>query len=85
MSTASLDTTGPSKRRHASFWIRELRFSLVLVAITLGVAYGTFSRRPITIYWEVLAPIIGLLCVGAGWHSASDKGARLQLIWMVAK
>ncbi len=46
MSSASLDTTGPSKWRDASFWIRELPFSLVLVAITLGVAYGTFSRRP---------------------------------------
>ncbi len=79
MSTASQDVTEPS--RHASFWIRELPFSLVLIAIILGVAYETFSRRPITIYWEVLAPIIGLLCIGAGWHSASDKGARLQLIW----
>jgi len=81
MSTVSQDTSGPSKRRHASFWIRELPFSLVLVAIIIGVAYATFSRRSITIYWEVLAPIIGLLCVGAGWHSASDKDARLRLIW----
>ena len=84
MTIASQDTTEPSKSHRASFWLRELPFSLVLVAIIVGVAYATFSRRPITIYWEVLAPIIGLLCIGAGWHSASDKGARLQLIWRQA-
>jgi hypothetical protein len=55
-----------------------------MVAVILGVAYATFSRRPITIYWEVLAPIIGLLCVGAGWHGAGDRRARLQLIWTQA-
>jgi len=32
----------------------------------------------------MLAPIIGLLCVGAGWHSAGDKSARWQLIWTQA-
>jgi hypothetical protein len=84
MSIASQDTLGPRKRPHTTFWVRELPFSLVLVAIILGVAYATFSRRPITIFWEALAPIIGLLCVGAGWHCASDKAARWRLIWTQA-
>jgi hypothetical protein len=31
-------------------------------------------------YWELLAPVIGLVCIGSGWPSANDKNARLQLI-----
>jgi hypothetical protein len=65
---------------HVSFWIRELPFSLVLLLTLGGVAYTSFSKHPILIYWEVLAPIIGLVCVWYGWPGASDNNARLRLI-----
>lgn len=65
---------------HASFWIRELPFSVVLLLTIAGVAYTSFSKRPILIYWEILAPIIALVCVWYGWPSASDNTARLRLI-----
>jgi len=65
-----------------SFWIRELPFSVVLVLTLLGVAYISFSKQPITGYWEILAPLIALVCVGAGWHHAADTRARL---WLIAK
>ncbi|MGB6535002.1 MAG: hypothetical protein WBF58_03465 [Xanthobacteraceae bacterium] len=69
-----------SRTRHISFWIRELPFSVVLVLTLLGVAYISFSKKPITGYWEILAPLIALVCVGAGWHNAPDTRARLWLI-----
>ena len=65
---------------HVSFWIRELPFSLVLILTTVGVAYTSFSKKPITGYWEILAPLIALVCVGAGWQSANDNSKRLRLI-----
>jgi len=65
---------------HVSFWLRELPFSLLLVLTVIGVAYTSFSKQPIILYWEILAPLIGLLCVSAGWQSASDGSARLRLI-----
>jgi hypothetical protein len=82
MSNADADPQAArsSKSPHVSFWIRELPFSLVLILTIVGVAYTSFSRRPIIAYWELLAPIIGLVCVGAGWQSANDKAARLRLI-----
>ncbi|MGA7891686.1 MAG: hypothetical protein WCA49_00540 [Candidatus Sulfotelmatobacter sp.] len=46
----------------------------------LGVAYTSFSKQPIIGYWEVLAPIIGLVCVASGWQSAAGNAARLRLI-----
>ena len=80
----SIDAAAPglpsSRPRHVSFWIRELPFSLVLILTILGVAYTSFSKQPVVVYWEVLAPIIGLLCIGAGWHGASGKEARARLI-----
>jgi hypothetical protein len=65
---------------HVSFWVKELPFSLVLILTMVGVAYTSFSKQPITGYWEILAPLIALVCVGSGWHSAPDRTARLRLI-----
>ena len=69
-----------AKLLHPNFWIRELPFSLVLILTTVGVAYTSVSKQPITGYWEILAPLIALVCVGAGWPAAHDKAARLRLI-----
>ena len=75
-------TTPPaaSPRQHRSIWLRELPFTIVLTLTIAGVAYTTFSKTPIAGYWEILAPIIGLVCVGAGWQEAGDKTGRLRLI-----
>jgi hypothetical protein len=70
----------PHRTAHASFWIRELPFTLVLILTIAGVAYTSFSKKPIVGYWEILAPIIALVCVGAGWQEAGDKSGRLRLI-----
>ena len=51
-----------------SFWIKELPFTLVLILTIGGVAYRSFSKKPIVGYREILAPIIALVCVGAGWR-----------------
>jgi len=58
----------PHPKAHVSFWVRELPFTLVLILIIAGVAYTSFSKKPIVGYWEILAPIIA-------W-SASPPGGR---------
>ena len=80
MSTAYPHAAPSSKSRRASLWVRELPFSLVLILTIVGVAYTSFSKQPIVAYWEILAPIIGLVCVAIGWHSANDKAGRLRLM-----
>jgi hypothetical protein len=65
---------------HVSFWIRELPFSLVLILTLLGVAYTSLLKQPIMGYWELLAPVIGTICVGSGWSRANDRNARVQLM-----
>jgi hypothetical protein len=76
----SVPHTAAPRGPHVSFWIRELPFSVVLVLTIGGVAYTSFSKHPILIYWEILAPIIGLVCIWYGWPGASDANARLRLI-----
>ena len=68
----------------ASLWIRELPYSLAFILTILGVAYTTFTKHPVVGYWALLAPLIGAVCVNAGWRSASDWDARVRLIWTQA-
>src|ERR1700692_2275049 len=70
----------PRATHRLSFWLKELPFALVLILTTLGVAYTSFSKQPIVGFWELLAPLIALVCIGSGWPSAADRTARLTLI-----
>jgi hypothetical protein len=67
----------PRPKGHVSFWIRELPFTLVLILTIAGVAYTSFSKKPIVGYWEILAPIIALVCVAPGWQAVVGVGAVL--------
>src|ERR1700730_6240333 len=70
----------PRATHRLSFWLKELPFALVLILTTLGVAYTSFSKQPIVGFWEVLAPLIPLVCIGSSWPSTADRTARLILI-----
>jgi len=78
--SSSVPQMAPPRTAHESFWIKELPFTLVLILTIAGVAYTSFSKKPIVGYWEILAPIIALVCVAAGWQEAGDKNGRLRLI-----
>lgn len=80
MSDPTVPMTSSTAPRNANFWLYELPFALVLVLTVFGVAYTTFSRQPIKGYWEVLIPLIVLVCIGAGWQHASDSAARWRLV-----
>jgi hypothetical protein len=64
----------------AGVWLKDLSLGAVLVLTVIGVAYTSYSRRPIVVYWDLLAPLIALVCVAAGWHKASAKDSRFHLI-----
>ena len=78
-------TTAPKQRLpSASIWLRELPYAAVLILTLLGVAYTSFTRRPMTGYWEFLVPVMGVVCIWSGWRYAHDKKAQLRLIWTQA-
>ncbi len=78
--TAPPHVDPPRQASHISFWIRELPFSLVLLLTIGGVAYTTFSKQRIFIYWEILAPIIALVCIWYGWPASHGSGGKMRLI-----
>ena len=66
------------------FWFRELPYIAVLALTLIGVAYTSFAKHPVIVFWELLVPVIAAICIGAGWHRAPDKEARLRLAWTQA-
>jgi len=55
---------------------------LLILALTLvGVGYTSISKKPLVVYWEVLAVITGVLCIVGGWPHAHTRDSRVRLIW----
>jgi hypothetical protein len=72
------------RARGRAFLGREWPYFLVLILAIFGVAYTSFSRTPLTTYWVVLAPCIGLICVITRWSKAQTREERVRLIWTQA-
>ena len=64
--------------------LAEAPYLAMLIAGFAGVAYVGVSRQPNLLYWQILAPVFGILCVVAGWKSAAGRGLRTRLIWTQA-
>jgi hypothetical protein len=63
------------------WWLRDLPYALLLILTLFGVAYMSAARQPMIGYWELLAPVIGLVCIWSGWPHAHDRAARIRLVW----
>jgi hypothetical protein len=67
-----------------SFWLRELPYAALFVLAIFGIAYNSYSKQSIVGYWEFLALMTCVVCIGSGWPHAHDKKARLRLVWTQA-
>ena len=65
---------------HLHFWLRELPYAVVWILTVFGVGYTSIAKQALIAYWEILAIVIGVLCVITGWRYAPDRHARLRLI-----
>ena len=63
---------------------REWPYLLVVVLALFGIAYTSFSRTPMALYWIILAPLMGVICVVTRWRDIPDRDERLRLIWTQA-
>lgn len=80
--TDTTPSSPPSERPRsvANWFSRQWPYLVVLVLALIGVAYTSASGQPLYGYWEFLAVIIGLACIGIGWRKTPDKAARRQLL-----
>ena len=56
----------------------------MLAASFVGVAYAGLSATPSPLYWKIVTPVFGLLCIAAGWAGAPARGGRMRLVWTQA-
>ena len=54
-----------------AFLAREWPYLLMLILALFGVAYTSFSKTPMTMYWIALAPFIGVI-----WSSHAGETPR---------
>lgn len=68
-------------------WLRialdEAPYLIMLFAGYVGVAVSG-GETPNLLYWQVLTPVFGVLCVAAGWKAAASRGMRTRLVWTQA-
>lgn len=58
----------PRSIPHAAVWRGQLPYVAALVLTLIGVAYTSYSKRPIVGNWELLAMAMGIRCVSIGWR-----------------
>jgi len=61
--------------------MREWPYLVMLVLALFGVAFTSITRQPMTLYWFLLAPFIGLVCVITRWPVVTSRDQRLELVW----
>ena len=64
-----------------NFLRHEWPYLLVLVLALFGIAYTSFARTPMTLYWIILGPLIGIICVVSRWGELPGRDERIRLVW----
>jgi hypothetical protein len=72
--------TAAPRSRLVAFLLREWPYLLMLLLALFGVAYTSIAQQPMTGYWMVLAPFIGMMCVIARWQEVHGRDMHLRLV-----
>jgi hypothetical protein len=57
----------------------EWSYLAVLALAFLGIAVGAVFHTPMTIYWIVVTPLIGAICVYTQWRNLSSGSERMRM------
>ena len=75
----------PAQQRGvAGALLDQAPYIAMLAASFVGVAYAGLSAAPSPLYWKIVTPVFGLLCIAAGWAGAPARGGRMRLVWTQA-
>lgn len=64
--------------------LHQAPYIAMLAAAFFGVSYAALASGPNPLYWKIVTPLFGVLCVVAGWAGAPDRGGRMRLVWTQA-
>ncbi len=57
----------------------EWPYLAVLALALLGIAADTVFRTPMTLYWIVVAPLIGAICIYTQWRILAGGSERMRM------
>ncbi len=63
-----------------AFAKREWPYLVMIVLSMAGVAYTTLFPQTSHPFWEILAPIFGLICIATQWSKVYPQGKHWRLI-----
>ncbi|MBI5128992.1 MAG: hypothetical protein HZA66_06090 [Rhodopseudomonas palustris] len=75
------DDTAPSRKWHSGFGgflLRDWPYILMLLLSLGGVAYTSFTQTEL--YWVLLTPLFGLVCVFARWSQVEGRDEHVHLV-----
>jgi len=71
----------PKPSQSSPVWsalIDNLPFVAIIVLGLVGISWTSLSQTPSATYWVVVTPIVGLVCIAAGWRHA-ERGERVGM------
>ena len=75
------DETAPSRKWHSGFGgflLRDWPYILMLLLSLGGVAYTSFTQTEL--YWVLLTPLFGLVCVFTRWSQVEGRDEHVHLV-----
>ncbi len=76
--TSAIEPKAPQSSPVWSALIDNLPFVAIIVLGLVGISWTSLSQTPSAIYWVVVTPIVGLVCIAAGWRHA-ERGERVGM------
>jgi hypothetical protein len=64
--------------------LKEAPYVGMLTMALIGVGAVSFTGQSLDLYWQILAPLYGVMCVVAGWHKVEGTERCGRLIWKQA-
>lgn len=65
-------------------FLKQLPYITMLGMALVGIGIASFTGRALDLYWIILAPAYGVMCIVAGWPHAQFREERFRLIWKQA-
>lgn len=75
---------GGKRSSHFGFVLSDAPYFAMMALAMAGVAYAGITRSSIVGYWDIMAPIFGVICVFVGWRHAENRAAKIRLTWTQA-
>ena len=75
---------GAASTSRFGFVLSDAPYFAMMALALAGVAYAGMTRNPIVGYWDLMAPIFGVICVFVGWRHAENRAAKIRLAWTQA-